>query len=198
MPATWQLTGIFAAGLAIGVATSWLQGVLPAATNFLANSGAVWAVAAFLLSVMNAPTPVRGAVAGLLSLLGEVLGYYAIASPLRGIATTSSERGLWISAAVVIGPLVGACAHYARHGAGASRAAAPAAVCGIVIGEGMYAVLELANVGQGASEVGVAGAAAAVVTVRAASGTRHRATAVVTTLAAAIVVLGLYWLSLDG
>jgi hypothetical protein len=149
----WRLMVVTATALGVGVATSYLQGVLPASANFLANSGAVWTVVAFLLALWAASRFWVAAVAGALGLLGEVMGYYAIAAPLRHIATSPAERVLWVAAALVIGPVVGAAAHVARHGQPLHRAAVVGAVAGVVIGEGVYAWARLSHPLQGLLEV---------------------------------------------
>lgn len=186
------LAAALAAGLGVGVATSYLQGELSSSTNFLANSGAVWTVIAFLLAVWAAVRPGAGAAAGLLALLGEVLGYYAIASPLREIATSSAERELWISAALVIGPAVGCAAHYARRGEPAQRVAAVALVCGVVAGEGVYALVRLSHAVQGWIEVAIGVLGIVTCTVWQGRGWGSRALALVVTLATGAVVYGAY------
>ena len=89
-------------GIAVGVSTSYLQGELPGSWNTLANSGAVWTVVAFAIAaaVLRHAEP-RRSLAGLAALLGEVLGYYAVASPIRASRRAPSERTLWIAAALV-------------------------------------------------------------------------------------------------
>src|SRR4051812_34360355 len=82
----------FIVGVAAGVGTSYLQGVLPGPTNSLANSGAVWSMVAFLVTLASRQRGARAAVIGALALLGEVAGYYAIASPLRDIPSSTNER----------------------------------------------------------------------------------------------------------
>ncbi len=150
------------AGLAVGVATSYLQGVLPASADFLANSGAAWSVFAFAFVLAAAAGGGRGqaAVAGLAALLGEVVGYYGIASPLRHIATSSEEHLLWTAAALVVGPIVGWLAWTARHEPPTRRVAAVAAVAGVVAGEGAHALLRLGYHVQGSLELAVAAVAA--------------------------------------
>ncbi len=179
-------------GLGVGVATSYLQGVLPDSANFLANSGAVWTVITFLLA-LSAATALRvGAAAGLLGLLGEVLGYYAIAGPLRHIPTSSTERMLWVVAAFVVGPIAGVAAFYARRGQPRQRVAAAAAVCGIVAGEGAYALVRLAHPTQGWTELGLAVSAVGVVAVTLGRSWSDRAVGLGAATIAAVLVFGAY------
>ena len=141
----WPVVGLVT-GLGVGVATSYLQGVLPGSWNTLANSGAVWTVVAFAVAmVVTDESFVPSVLCGLLTLLGEVLGYYAIAAPLRHVATSAAERTLWVVAAVVIGPLAGWAAWLVRRGRAAERLCAAVGVCGVVVGEGLHAVLRISR-----------------------------------------------------
>jgi Family of unknown function (DUF6518) len=132
-----------AIGLAAGIATSYLQGVLPGSWNTLANSGAVWTVVAFVVAALVVQTRGLTVASGLAALLGEVLGYYAIASPVRGIATSTSERALWVAAAIIGGPLIGWAAWWWRRGRPTARLAAILAICGVVVGEGVHGLLRI-------------------------------------------------------
>jgi hypothetical protein len=134
-----------AIGLLVGIATSYLQGRLPGEWNSLTNSGAVWAtigvVTAWLLAVS---LPVSVGV-GVLVLLGEVAGYYWIACPLRGIATSDSEEVLWTMAALLFGTLAGASGWFIRRGRAAQRRAALAATGGVIAGEGLHALVRISS-----------------------------------------------------
>jgi hypothetical protein len=181
--------------MASGVATSYLQGVLPGRANFLANSGAAWVLIAFLLARTAANRPRAAAAAGALGLLGEVLGYYAIASPLRHIATSEGSRLLWTAAALLIGPFVGLLAFQSRCGQPHRRLIAVTAISGVVAGEGAYATLTLGYPVQGWVEIAVAAASilAAVLRVRVASRYAQAAAIAVSALVAT-VVFGAYHL----
>jgi hypothetical protein len=179
-------------GVGAGIATSYLQGELPGSWNTLANSGAVWTVVAFGIAAAVVFTRGATVVAGLAALLGEVLGYYAVASPIRGIATSTSERALWIAAAVVAGPLVGYAAWLCRRGRPAARLAAGLAMCGVVAGEGVHGVLRISHTSAAAwVEIGLGVAIAMVLLARAVAPWRARVGAaglgVCTALAVALV-----------
>jgi hypothetical protein len=160
----WLLSVALSTGLVAGVATSYLQKVLPDGANFVANSGAVWVITAFLVTLPVARRIGPAVASGTLSMLGEVLGDYAIASPVRHVATSLAERALWTVAALILGPLIGWAAHYARSGTPAQRVAALAAVCGVVAGEGFYALKALSYTGQGTVEIAIAGAGLVIIT----------------------------------
>jgi hypothetical protein len=183
------LLGAAVGGVVCGVATSYLQGVLPGSWNALANSGAVWTVVAFALAALTVGTRWTAIGAGLLALLGEVAGYYALASPARGIATTLSERVLWTMAALVIGPLAGAAAYYWRRGTATERTVSAIGLCGVVAGEGIHALLRVSSDrGAGWAELVLAGGFAVVAMLGSSAPPRGRVLAVVVGIAAAAAV----------
>lgn len=148
-----------ALGIAVGVATSLLQGVLPDPVAFLANSGAVWSLVAFAAVAAVAArrwTPAVAVLGGTLVLVAEVLGYYAVASPLRGIATSETERVLWVGAALVLGPVLGLAGHRARSAEPVRRATACGAVAGLVAGEALHAMVRLGHPVQAWVELTIA------------------------------------------
>jgi hypothetical protein len=125
-------------GLLAGVLTSVLQGALPGRWNALADSGAVWTVVAFALALPAVREAWVSVAAGTLALLGEVVGYYAVALPLREIASSPSERVMWTCAALVVGPFVGLAARWVRRGTGTERTVAVLALDGVAIGEALH------------------------------------------------------------
>jgi hypothetical protein len=187
-----RLLPVAGGGLAVGVVTSWMQGVLPRSSDFLANSGAVWLVIAFLLASWPARRASIAVAAGVVALAGEVVGYYAIAAPVRHIATSSSERLLWGAAALLIGPLVGLAAFRARTGRPGERVAAAAAVCGVVAGEGLYALERLSYHEQGGIEIAVGAAALWLVTYRLGRSWGSRAIGLPVAVGAAVAVYVAY------
>jgi len=130
-------------GLGAGVATSYLQDVLSGPSNSLANSGAVWSFVAFLVALASRQQGARAAAIGVLALLGEVAGYYAIAAPLRDIPSSTNERLLWAAAAIVVGPVVGLAAGWWTGGRMMGRLAASSVMCGIVLGEGLHGLIRI-------------------------------------------------------
>ncbi|MCW2597097.1 MAG: hypothetical protein JWP39_2985 [Jatrophihabitans sp.] len=187
-----RLFGAALGGLAVGVATSYLQGALPGSWNTVANSGAVWTVVAFGLAALSVRTRWTAIAAGVLALLGEVAGYYALASPARGIATTLSERVLWTMAALVIGPLAGAAGYYWRRGSATERVAAAVGLCGVVLGEGVHELVRIsADPGAGWAELVLGGGFAGVAVLASSVPLRGRVVAV----AVGVLTAGAVYLS---
>ncbi len=139
----WALA--LGAGLVVGIATSYLQGVLPGSWNRLANSGGVWTVLAFAVAVRVSRNRSEAVGAGLFALLGSVAGYYAVASPLRGIATSWNERLLWTTAALLIGPAAGFAADLWARGSRLPRLTGGLSMCGVVAGEGLHAIARISS-----------------------------------------------------
>jgi FtsH-binding integral membrane protein len=131
--------------LVVGIATSYLQGALPGSWNRLANSGSAWTLIAFAVAVRVARNRSEAIGAGLFGLLGSVAGYYALAAPIRGIATTWSERLLWTLAALVVGPVAGFAADAWARGSRLQHLSAGLAVCGVVVGEALHAIARISS-----------------------------------------------------
>jgi hypothetical protein len=163
---TWSATALLAAagvGIAAGAATAYLQGVLSATWNTVANSGAVWTLIAAAAAAVLGRQRATAISTGMLVLVGEVAGYYAYVGDVRHVPVLRAEELLWTVAALWIGPLAGLAAFHARWGRPDHRVVALVAGCGILAGEGLY-LWRLAGVpGAGRVEalVGVAAAAAA-------------------------------------
>jgi hypothetical protein len=98
---------------------------------------------AFLITLASRQQGARAAAIGAFALLGEVAGYYAIASPLRDIPSSTNERLLWIVAAIVVGPIVGLAAGWWTGGHPVGRLAASAIMSGIVLGEGIHGLVRV-------------------------------------------------------
>lgn len=97
----------FAGGLLFGVLTNLAQGWLPGAWNQIANSGAVWSVAAFVAGALlarqvNLPA---AAVAGLCAESGLVVGYYGYAEVARDGMGSLLAPLVWLGMAFIAGPL---------------------------------------------------------------------------------------------
>lgn len=98
-----------AGGLLLGVLTNLAQGWLPGAWNQIANSGAVWCVAAFAAGALvarHAGLP-AATVAGLCAESGLVVGYCGYAEVARGGMGSVLAPLVWLGMACVAGPLFG-------------------------------------------------------------------------------------------
>lgn len=163
-PAGLFILAAFAAGLIIGLATLPLQGLLPGASNFLANSGAVWTIAAWVFG-MVAASPRRAIGAGIAALAGEVLGYYTLAwtMQLMDINTgTLAVVGVWLLMALLAGTLFGLAGHAAGHRGGISGTLGRAALGGLFIGEGLNYLITLGYVPTGLIWLAIAAAITAI------------------------------------
>ncbi len=185
-----RLSCAAAGGVAFGVLTLWLQGRLADSWNVLANSGAVWTVVAVALAAVFGTSRTTGAVAGLLSLLGEVAGYYWCAAPWHGVAVALDEQVLWTAAAVLIGPVAGLVGHGLARGTGAQRVRAALCVAGLFAGEGWYDLRMAQNLVAARVEVALAAlvAVAAVLFSRASAATRAVAVLLGCAVAAAVLL----------
>ncbi|QCW50044.2 hypothetical protein FE634_05845 [Nocardioides dongxiaopingii] len=108
-----------ALGIALGVVDLLLQTTLPYPWANLANSSAVWAVAAFALARVLAPTAAVGAAAGAVFLVVAVEAYYVaaiavdLASPSSLVAASSLA---WAFFGVVAGVGFGVAGVWSRAG----------------------------------------------------------------------------------
>ncbi len=130
------------AGLAIGIATSVGQGMLPEGLAPLSNSSGAWCLCAFALALFDRD-PRQAALVGFASLVA-MLGGYALATEFRGYPVGTSLVVRWGVAAVIAGPALGVGAAWLR-GPNPHRAAAGVApIAGILLGEGLYGITVVA------------------------------------------------------
>lgn len=103
-------------GLVVGVLTLVGQKYLPINLNFLANSGAVWLIPAFLLSYFEKGNRLQAVAATIVCLLGCVYGYYIFEAVLNHHAFTLT-RGtlLWSGVAFIAGAVFGLGAFFANQ-----------------------------------------------------------------------------------
>ena len=128
-------------GVAVGVVTLLGQSVLSAEWNRLANSGAIWLLASFLVG-SRMPSNGRAAVAGMATLVLAVVAYYA-AARLAGAGVSTRTVAIWIGTALVGGPVYGAAGRWWRTGPPTSRIVAIGLMGGIVTAEGVSTLLRL-------------------------------------------------------
>jgi Family of unknown function (DUF6518) len=161
-----RLLGVAAGGLAVGGLTLWLQGILPGAWNHLANSGAVWVLAAFGAGILTAGLGWRRpALAGTLALIGAVIGYYAAATIfLHDDLSAATLRGplVWLAVACVAGPVFGLAGAAYLDPRPWLRALSVAAVGAVFLAEAAYLLIVLGYRSE-AGIMGVAGLVAPVI-----------------------------------
>ena len=130
-------------GIAIGVITSFGQSALPDEVRSLANSAGAWSLAAFLLCLANR-NPRLGLVLGPVALAAMLLGY-DVATVVRGFAVSRSTIVFWGLAAVVVGPVLGVGAAWARGTDPRRVALGVAPIAGILVGEAIYGLTSIAD-----------------------------------------------------
>lgn len=134
----WQAVGLAAVvGLVIGTITLIGQGQLPGAWNHLANTGGPWLVAAFFVGALMA-TDLRAALAGFITLLGCLLGYYVAAHFFVDASADSGIVLFWIGIALVGGPLFGVAGRWWRDMREWRRVVGAALLGAAIIAEGAY------------------------------------------------------------
>ncbi|MGW2718393.1 DUF6518 family protein [Streptomyces sp. NPDC001492] len=140
-PDRWWMSAPLA-GVGLGMLTNLAQGVLPGASNQIANSGAVWCVPAFAVGALVAgghPALRRPVLAGLYTTIGLVVGYYGYAEFGRGGMGSPFWPLVWLAMALLSGPLFGAAGAWWRRGHTAPRRVAGLASLAAVFG--MEAIL---------------------------------------------------------
>jgi len=138
----WLFLSAVGAGLAIGIATSIGQGLLPDGLAPLANSSGAWCLCAFALALLER-NPRRAALVWFASLVAMLAGY-ALASELRGYAVGTSMFVRWGVAAAIAGPALGVGAAWLRGPDPLRAAAGIAPIAGILLGEGLYGLTVVA------------------------------------------------------
>lgn len=115
----WTLAS--AAGLVGGALTSYGQTVLGGGWSALANSASPWVMVAFAAGLLVPRHWPTAALAGLLTQVGLVAGYYAT-TQLRGFPVGMAAIVIWVVAGAVAGPVYGAAGSLLRFGSGGSAA----------------------------------------------------------------------------
>jgi hypothetical protein len=134
--APWRWLLSIAAGLAVGVLTSFGQGALSGAGNAFVNSASAWLVVPLMVGTLF--DRARGAAsAGLVCCLLQLIGY-DITSALRGFAVSTSVDAFWGACALIGGPLFGIAGHLWRFGPATRRGLGPAALAAAFIAEGAW------------------------------------------------------------
>ena len=131
------LVAALAAGLLLGVATQFLQGILPGPLNWLANSMSGWLVPAFAVGAL-APAARLAAIPGPVLLYGALAGYQLAAHLRFGYGMSTTILLFWSVGAVVGGAVFGLAGWTWRHGGDRGKAAATGLLAALLLAEGFY------------------------------------------------------------
>lgn len=134
---------VIAAGLALGIGTQILQGVLPDSWGVLANSAAVWAIAAFALGTLMSNVR-AAAVGGAVQLVIASCVFYMAVDWFEGSSSNPKGAIVWACAGIVAGPIFGAAGCWARRSVDGRRPAL-ALVAGTIAGEGVHVTWLIGN-----------------------------------------------------
>lgn len=124
------------AGLVTGALTLAGQAVLPTEANRLANSGAIWVTVAFVVG-WRAPSDATAALAGLVSLIGALVGYFVTAASAAA-GVSASTVAIWVGVALVGGPIFGVAGRWRATAVGWRAAIAVAALGAVYLAEGLW------------------------------------------------------------
>ena len=103
-------------GLIVGVLTLLGQACLPVNLNFLANSGAVWLIPAFLFSFFIKENKLNSMLTTIICLLGCVYGYYIFEAIHNHHPFCMTEGALmWSIIALLAGSIFGIGAYFANQ-----------------------------------------------------------------------------------
>ncbi len=134
----WVAAGlVFVVGALLGVVTLVGQGHLSDRWAGIANSGAVWLVAATLLGAVM-PTDLRAALAGAGTLVVAVIVFYA-SVPVIVSGASSAPRAvvIWSVVALAAGPVFGVAGRWMRSDQTRRRVPAAVLIGGSFLAEGI-------------------------------------------------------------
>lgn len=132
-----------AVGLLLGVLTAYGQFWLPEEIGSLANSAGSWCLVAFGLALL-APSARSAAASAALTLAALEVGY-VLGNGLRGYPSATATVAFWSVAAILVGPPLGLGAHWVRSGSPAWAAAGAGGLSGLLVGEGVFGLTEVAE-----------------------------------------------------
>jgi len=141
-----------AIGIALGIATQLLQGILPGPLNWIANALSGWLLVAFLVGATMS-RPQVAAAACVVMLLAALAGYYATVQVRFGYGAGSSILIVWGLGAVAGGSVFGAAGWWWRHGEARARAAAAGLLAALFVAEGVYFLVTLPDPAVGAGAI---------------------------------------------
>ena len=125
---------VVVAGLAIGVGTQILQGMLPRNVGQLSNSGAVWALGAAAVGAAMRSDRLAAAAGGIALVIASY-SYYGAVDWFERIGSNGQGAKMWAVIGLAVGPFFGVLGRWIRVDP-SRRWPALAAVAGVLIGEG--------------------------------------------------------------
>jgi hypothetical protein len=128
-----------------------MQATLPGVLNHLGNSAAVWCLAAFLAGRLLPWRAWWAALGGLLVLAGAVVGYYACTTLFLHDdlnAGTLFFPGVWLTAALLAGPVFGVAGTVAGSADRLRRVLAYAVLTAVFLAEAAYLEVGLNHTGE--------------------------------------------------
>ena len=141
--ASIALAGAVLAGVALGFGTQALQGSLGGSSAVLANSGAVWVIAAFAVGLVMSSGRLA-CIGGATCLVAAPISYYIAVDWFEGIASAFRGPAIWATAGVIAGSTFGLAGYLARHDT-RHRRSAWALLAGVLIGEGIHLTWHAGN-----------------------------------------------------
>ena len=132
----------------MGFTTQALQGIFDVGWNVLANSGAVWSAGAFLVCAVVRARERVAALAGVVVLLGALVSYYVSAQVIHGFPPGTSIAAVWVVVALIAGPVFGVAGNWWRETVDWRHIVALALLGGVLIGEGVYLLVEVRTQGN--------------------------------------------------
>ncbi len=143
-------------GLLGGALTSFGQGILEGGWHILVNSASTWVLVAFLIGLWVPGRWRSAALAGLVTEVGLVVGYYAT-SELRGFAAGMNAVLIWITAGLAAGPAHGAAGALLRSARGLVRTAVVGITGSIWLFEGAWTLWLAADANSNSGPGEIAG-----------------------------------------
>jgi hypothetical protein len=131
-------------GLLLGGLTSFLQSALPPSITSFANSSGGWSMLVFALVRIGGARPLPAALLGLLTFWALLEGY-DIVTGFRGFGYSAPFTDPFWLLAVPAGPVLGVAAALTLHGTAPWRVLAVAPLSGVLIGEGIWALGNIAD-----------------------------------------------------
>lgn len=103
-------------GLIVGIITVIGQKYLPINLNFLANSGAIWLIPAYLLSYYFKSNKLNSILVSILCLISCVFCYYLFESILNNHAFFIGKyMAIWLICAIISGVILGLVIYYSNN-----------------------------------------------------------------------------------